>query len=130
VEQSPQVYVTADNQQTTALAFKETDRQHDAQRGVTKYQFRPVKQQLLAYKPGDVLWASIALRESDEEWLLTWARSRSAVYQFERLTRPPRLHRKNQENTEGDITEDVTLTITEGNLPAVPDLMPVVKLEG
>jgi hypothetical protein len=126
------IYITSGDKPSATQAFEIADSRRDAQRGVTQYQLRPVKQQALVYKPGDVLWASIPLRDTekrDEEWLLTWARGRSAVYEFERLARPPRLHRKDQDNTEGKIVEEAKLTISEGSLPTVPDLMPVVKLE-
>jgi GTPase SAR1 family protein len=126
------IHITSGEMQIAAQPFEIVDRKREAQRGVTQYQFRAVKPQVLVYKPGDVLWASIPLRDtekSDEDWTLTWARGRSAVFEFERLARPPRLHRKDQDNTEGKIIDEATLTIIEGSLPAVPDLMPVVKLE-
>ena len=52
-------------------------------------------------------------------------RSRSPVYQFERLRQPPRLHRRDQENVEGKIAEGLTLSVLpESGLPKVPDLVP------
>ena len=59
--------------------------------------------------------------------MLTWARARSEGYQFERLVRPPRLHRKAQENIEGDLLGDVsTSLLPERGVPKVPDLLPIV----
>jgi hypothetical protein len=114
--------------------FKPVGKQHDAQRGVKLYVYEAEKQQTMLYRPGDVFWAVLPLRgdeeKRDQEWSLTWARGRSELYQFERLSRPPRLHLKGQPNTEGEIVEDVTVTINQGSLPSVPDLMPVVKLTG
>jgi hypothetical protein len=126
------IHITSGDKQLAAQAFEIIDRKREPQRGVTQFQLQAAKPQALIYRPGDVLWASIPLRDTekrDEEWMLTWARGRSAVYEFERLARPPRLHRADQENTEGKIVDEATLTIAEGNLPAVPDLMPVVKLD-
>jgi hypothetical protein len=66
----------------------------------------------------------------DEEWVFTWSRCRSEVYQFERLSREPRLHRKDQKTTEGKLAEGVTLTVTQGSgIPSMPDLVPVVLLD-
>jgi hypothetical protein len=62
--------------------------------------------------------------------MLTWARSRSLVYQFERLIKPPRLHRKGQDNTQGEIEPSISLAvIPETGLPKVPELLPVVPVQ-
>jgi hypothetical protein len=114
------------------LFVKTDNKQRDAQRGVTRYLYRAVKQASIVYHPGDVLWAELPLRDvdkRDQDWRFTWVRGRSELYQFERLARPPRLHLKDKPATEGKIVEDVTVTITQGSLPLVPDLMPVVKLD-
>jgi hypothetical protein len=51
------------------------------------------------------------------------------MYQFERLTRPPRLHRTKEATTSGTLEEEVRLTIIPADgVPRVPDLMPVVKM--
>jgi hypothetical protein len=66
----------------------------------------------------------------DRAWMLTWARDRSELYQFECLTRPARLHRQDLPNTSGDLTDDIRVTVDpERGLPKVPDLIPVVKLK-
>jgi hypothetical protein len=114
------------------LFVKTDNKQRDAKRGVTRYLYRALKQATIVYHPSDVLWAELPLRDvdkSDQDWRFTWVRGRSELYQFERLSRPPRLHLKDQPATEGKIVEDVTVTITQGSLPLVPDLMPVVKLD-
>jgi hypothetical protein len=113
-----------------ALVFEVVgDLQRDPQRRVTTYTFRPVAGSgTLTYQPGDDLWATLPLKDADNrEWIFTWARSRSEVYQQERLHLPPRLHRRDQENTAGELATGVVLRATEGQgVPPVPDLMPVV----
>jgi hypothetical protein len=126
------IHITSGDKQIAKQAFEITERKHEPQRGVTRFELQAVKPQVLVYKPGNVLWATLPLRDTekpDEDWMLTWARGRSAVYEFERLARPPRLHRAKEENTEGKIVDEATLTIKEGGLPTVPDLVPVVKLD-
>ena len=82
--------------------------------------------QTLTYRPGDALWASLPLRD---DWMFTWVRCHSLRYQFERLTRPPRLHKSNATTTSGTLEEEVRLTILPADgVPRVPDLMPVVRL--
>ncbi len=62
--------------------------------------------------------------------MFTWVRGRSLMYQFERLTRPPRLHKTKEETSTGTLEEKVRLTITPSDgLPRLPDLLPVVRLE-
>lgn len=116
-----------------ALVFEVVgDSQRDPQRRVTVYTFRPTDGKgALTYQPGEELWATLPLRDADKgAWMFTWARSRSEVYQHERLTRPPRLHRPDQENIAGELAVGVVLRATKGSgIPPVPDLMPVVRLE-
>jgi hypothetical protein len=115
-----------------ALVFKLADEngRRDSERRVTVYTFERQLGRAFVYHPGDHLHADLCVERAGVEgdWVLTWARSRSEVYQFERLTRPPRLHQKMEENTKGELAEDVVLSIIPptGN-PQVPDLVPVVK---
>jgi hypothetical protein len=107
------------------------DGQRDPARRVTAYTFRAEPAAPVIYHPGDGLYACLPVRRDGDgrEWLLTWARGRSMAFQFERLARPPRLHLKDQENTQGELLEDVTLSVTpEDGVPKVPELVPVVKL--
>lgn len=117
-----------------ALVFKvaEEEGRRNPQERVTVYTFLRESGSGLVYRPGDTLYANLPVRrDGDADWMLTWARSRSSLYQFERLVRPPRLHRRAEENTRGELLENVTVTVTpEGGLPKVPDLMPVVILTG
>ena len=102
----------------------------DPRRRVTSYTLVPEGATSLTYRPGEQLWAELPLRDADNrDWRFTWSVCRSLAYQFERLLRSPRLHRPNQENTEGSLAEGVSLSVTpERGLPRVPDLLPVVKL--
>jgi 50S ribosome-binding GTPase len=115
----------------TSLAFEPTgEERHDARRRVMRYGFAPSGESNLSYKPGDTLWADLPVQNGDAPgWMLTWGRNRSQLYQFERLARPPRLHPKDKENTQGEVQEGISLEITpEGGVPKVPDLMPVVPV--
>jgi hypothetical protein len=100
--------------------------QRDPQRRVWTYSFRLSEPQTLTYRPGDALWATLPLRD---DWKFTWVRCHSLMYQFERLTRPPRLHQTKETTTSGTLEEEVRLSIipTDG-VPRLPDLMPVVRL--
>jgi hypothetical protein len=117
---------------TSELSFEATgDESHDPRRGSTRYRFRPTGDAARVYRPGDSLWADLPCRKGDDrDWMLTWARNRSQVYQFERLIRPPRLHRRDQENTQGESEEGIALEVSpEDGVPRVPDLMPAVPLK-
>jgi hypothetical protein len=116
-----------------AVVLTRDDEGHrDFQKRITTYKFQRESGSLIVYRPGDHLFATLPVRKENEggDWLLTWARNRSELYQFERLVRPPRLHRKEQENTQGELMENISLTVVpERDLPRVPDLVPVVKLK-
>jgi alpha-L-arabinofuranosidase len=91
----------------------------------------PFEGATLTYRPGDKLWLDVPVQRGDEaDWLLRWARSRSQAYQFERITEQPRLHRKDQVNTEGELQEGVAIEVVpEGGVPKVPDLVPWVPVK-
>jgi hypothetical protein len=111
-----------------ALVFETSgEGERDARRRVWTYSFRTASGQSFTYRPGDDLWASLPLRD---DWMFTWVRGRSLMYQFERLARPPRLHKVKEATTSGTLEEKVRLIITppEG-IPPLPDLLPVVRLE-
>jgi hypothetical protein len=113
------------------LLFEPTgEERHDARRRAMRYAFQPVNAGSLSYKPGDTSWADLLVENAGSSgWMLTWARNRSQVYQFERLSRPPRLHPKDKENTAGEVQEGISLEVSpEGGVPKVPDLMPVVPI--
>jgi GTPase SAR1 family protein len=111
------------------LTFELTgETRHDAKRGVALYTLKPSASANLTYRPGELLWADLPVKLADQaDRMLTWAASRSRVYQFERLIQPPRLHTREQPNLEGQIEENIALQIPDdGRLPRLPDLLPVV----
>jgi hypothetical protein len=134
-------------QPRAALVFELAgDEKHDVRRQTTRYVFRPSAGVTLTYRPGESFWADLPVKRAktgagglnsgttdpvfESDWFFTWARARSLVYQFECLSWPPRLHRKDQENTQGEIAEGVVVEISpEKGLPAIPDLLPEVPLK-
>jgi hypothetical protein len=117
---------------TWVLKLSNEDGRREPQRRVTVYDFLRDSGAPLTYVPGDQFFAHLPVKKEgdDRAWLLTWARSRSALYQFECLERPARLHRRDQPNTAGDLVEDTKLTVDgERGFPRVPDLVPVVTLK-
>jgi hypothetical protein len=113
-----------------ALAFKvNSDKQRDPDRGVTIYTLLPKGDSRIIYKPGDGLFMKIpVLDTANREKMLTWSGGRSLVFQFERLSREPRLHRRDEDNLKGDLEKDIHLIVAQGSIPLLPDLVPVVKL--
>jgi hypothetical protein len=99
----------------------------DTERHQWVYTYRPKEGQparTLVYKPGDDFYARLPLKD---KLLFTWARSHSALYQFQCLSRAPRLHKDTEANTEGKIAEGVSLEVVPNDgVPRVPDLLPVV----
>lgn len=79
-------------------------------------------------RAGDIVWAELSVTDAakDDLQLTWWANGvRSKLYQFDRLTRQPRLHRIDQKSEEGRLAEGVRLEfLPPGSLPVVPDLMP------
>ncbi len=110
-----------------ALIFKPFgEGERDARRRVRIYSFRLEESKSLSYRPGDALWATLPLQD---EWTLTWVRCRSLMYQFERLSRPPRLHKNAEPSSRGKLEQEVRLSfLPPDDIPRVPDLMPVVLL--
>jgi hypothetical protein len=110
------------------LRLADDEGQRDPQRRVTVYSFLRSSGTDFVYRPGDMAYADLPVKKDGQgDWMLTWARARSEGYQFERLVRPPRLHRKAQENIEGDLLGDVsTSLLPERGVPKVPDLLPIV----
>lgn len=122
------IYHSATTDDKPALVFELSgEPERDPQRRVRRYSFRVRDPQTLTYRPGDALWATLPLRD---DWMLTWVRCRSLMYQFERLTLPPRLHERGKEaSTSGTLQDEVRLSILPADgAPRVPDLMPVVRL--
>lgn len=127
------VYHQHQSQPLAPLTFRSTEGQNSAsaERGTIHYPFVADEVATVNYVPGDSLWAELPVRRATEsgDWLLTWSVCRSQMYQFERLTRHPRLHRKEQPNTQGKLIKEAILAVTPATgVPRVPDLMPVVRL--
>ncbi|MGH7171618.1 MAG: hypothetical protein ACRELG_15185 [Gemmataceae bacterium] len=121
------IYHLASAGEKPALLFEQSgEGERDPRRRTWRYSFRVREPQTLTYRPGDALWARLPLRD---DWMLTWVRCHSLMYQFERLTRQPRLHKKNEMTTSGTLEEEVRLTILPADgVPRMPDLMPVARL--
>jgi hypothetical protein len=118
--------------QGPALVFTLEGPQSDTERRTRSYTLRPEGDgKGLVYHPGEELWATLPVENAGKpDWMLTWARSRSEVFQFEHLATPPQLHRKDQDLTRGEVAQGVALTFTPApGVPPVPELVPVVKLE-
>jgi hypothetical protein len=110
-----------------AMVFEQDgDAKHDKDRRVMVYELDLKKGKRIVYLPGDDLWATLPLRNNMQ---LTWTLNRSTMYEFERLLRPPRLHKADEPNEKGERLEGVRVMVSppEG-WPRVPDLLPVVRL--
>jgi hypothetical protein len=112
---------------TPALIFKLKDRS-DYDSDLNGYRYRCVligEPVVLRYHPGEELSASLPL--SDRQ-LFTWVRG-STRYQFDRLSRPPYLHKEKQEPSAGTLFEGVQLRVVQPprGLPMVPDLLPTTR---
>jgi hypothetical protein len=104
----------------------------DPQGRATAYSFRPIDNGSIVYRPGDGLWARLGARKEGESapWALSWVRGRSEVFGFEHLSRGAFLHADGQPPGAGKYYEEVRLTgSTDTRIPAVPDLVPVVRLK-
>jgi hypothetical protein len=135
--QGPLVISVQDAQQPVRkLTFRLADVEgtRDPRRRVTTYAFNVEGTNVAAVRPGEAVWADVLLRDAGgSEWQFSWWANgnRSAVYQFERLTLPPRLHRPSQDGPQisaGDLAVGVGLTpVPGGGIPRVPDLLPAVR---
>ncbi len=115
-----------DNEKRPLLEFEPIGTaERDEEQGLDRYTFRLVEGEPITYKPGDKFWAELPLTGGKQR--LVWSRSRSSLYQFERLANPPRV----QDVTARSLDEGVPtrqpllLTVTpEEGLPTVPGLLP------
>jgi hypothetical protein len=93
----------------------------------TRYNYELKKGTRIVYKPGGRMEARLPLKKGKE---LVWAGSRSRLYQFECLITPPREVKKGDAYRTGLEADGVKLQIRgEGALPAIPDLLPRVRLD-
>ena len=91
------------------------------------YFFEPKEPWSLMYNPGQGMFADLDLNSGGVPWVLTWARSRSSLFQTEKPKREPRLHRPDQKPNEGESLTNIDVLIT-GDWPTVPILVPVVRV--
>ena len=105
------------------------DERRDLARGASLWTFRS-SQQTIPFEPGSSFWADLPVKYQDSaNWKLTWSRSRSQVYQFQRLQEPPRLHAVGQSHLDGKLEDRVTLTLLpENGIPSLPALVPHVPI--
>jgi hypothetical protein len=117
------------NRPASSLTFEQAG-EPKRESATSRYTFRAAGSTSLVYRPSDTFWADMPLRKSDGQgWVLTWTRARSLLYQFECLSLPPRLHRKEQENTRGEVARDIRVEVfPDTGVPAVPAIMPEVPL--
>ena len=124
------IYNRKNQSETTPYVFERTgDERRDLAKGVTYFTFRAA-QQIIPFEPGNSFWADLPVKYQDApNWRLTWSRSRSQVYQFQRLQSPPRLHVGGQSTLDGKLEERMTLTILpENGVPNLPSLVPQVPV--
>jgi hypothetical protein len=123
-----QVFHPATAEAGPALSLTLEESRSDDQRRVRVYRYKPEADKTLEYRPGDGLWANLPVeRDRQPGWQLTWARSRSGMYQFEKLSRPPALHEENRPVMKSQVADGVTLSfVPPDGVPAVPDLVPVI----
>jgi GTPase SAR1 family protein len=121
-----EIHHPATSATTAAIScFQEGEGRRDDDRKVTTYSFRPRERQRLVYHPGEQLSATLKLRD---ERMLSWNRNHSNVFQFERLRRPPRLHRATESSEDGTLAEGIDLIISPADgIPRIPALMPEVR---
>jgi hypothetical protein len=101
----------------------------DAAGHARRFVFNRVEGRELNYAPGERFAPELRLAGDQQ---LTWERSRSARYQFERLQQPPRLHRIGEGPLTGELRRDVRVEVIGPpgeQLPRVPELLPQVRLE-
>jgi hypothetical protein len=106
---------------------KKPFRSADAAAG-DRVRFTAVDGKPVTYRAGDLMWAEIGVTDASKADLqLTWWANgvRSKLFQFDRLSRSPKLHKIDQRAEEGRPLPGVRLEITPpGAIPHVPDLMP------
>jgi hypothetical protein len=123
------LYLPASGKDPAARFRRSGEVRKDDQRRVNLYLFRKETPGSLAFRPGERLWAKLPLSGGKQQ--LTWSESRSSLYQFERLLLPPRLQDNNGAAlTAGRRMDEVRLRIQPvDGMPAVPDLIPIIRLD-
>ncbi len=89
------------------------------------YRFKADSTDKLLYKPGDELYAELPVRAGGRDFKLVWETSRSRVFQFDKLTREPRMAKP---GAASELAPGVRLTPgTDSTLPRLPILFPTVN---
>lgn len=88
----------------------------------TVYALTPIGRTKLAYRAGTALRAELPVRAGARELKLLWETGATSVFQFDRLSREPRLT-KATGGTEP--APGVRLTLTGGTVPKLPVLFPL-----
>lgn len=116
--------------ETTQLVYKLQTTDRDLTKKLLNvYTFVPESVATATYRPGDEFTVTLPIKDGGTARQLSWVNSRSGVYQFERLVRPPMLHDAGAAAERGERLDGATLIVTPaGGLPHVPDLLPVVPL--
>jgi GTPase SAR1 family protein len=100
----------------------------DPNRRATTFTFVSEGNGQLTIHPGDIVWAEVDLRDTaGQTWKLSWWANgiRNKLYQFDRLTLPPQVHRLDQKAEEGTPAMGVSLSfVPERAWPKSPDLLP------
>ena len=89
------------------------------------YRFVPEQAGAVKYRPGDGFKAELPVRSGDQRFAMTWDDGRTKAYQFDRLSREPRLVLA---SGTAELATGVTLTpILGSKLPRLPLLLPEMK---
>ncbi|MDB5307639.1 MAG: hypothetical protein JWO38_1841 [Gemmataceae bacterium] len=79
----------------------------------------------LSYRPGDGFRVEVPVRSGDQRFTLVWDEGRTRTFQFDRMSREPKLV---PANAIPEPATGVTLTPTAGStLPRIPSLLPDVR---
>jgi hypothetical protein len=114
----------------TMVTLESRKGQYDAQEHVQPVTFRVTGEGAFVFTPGDEVEAKWPVRKPGEvgAWALSWISGRSRLYEIEHLSRGAWLHEDGKDPTTGKYYEDLRLVpMGDTRIPAVPDLMPVVK---
>lgn len=117
-------------QSAKGQAIKKSFRGPDDPSG-DRIRFKATDNKPINYRVGDLMWAELGVTDSSKADLqVTWWANgvRSKLYQFDRLSRSPKLHKIDQRAEDGQVVPGIRLEITPpGAVPQVPDLMPEVE---
>jgi hypothetical protein len=108
---------------TVTRRFKQSD-SGVREGSVVSYRFVPDGETKLTYHPGEELRAELPLRVGTQEYKLVWENGNSRAYQFDRLTREPRLVKSGGSS---EPATGVSLTPRDSSIPHIPALFPELR---